>query len=139
MIGMDEPGYTSDQERTSVDPGFFTVDGTQCRPPQPLPEEYGDGAAQLMRDEDWISAGTRAGYVLLAKDHRVARRPLEAQAIYMNDARVVAFARGELTATAMGDLCLEHQEAIHRLATVKPPFVMSLTERGLRRKHLNFP
>jgi hypothetical protein len=43
MMGMDEPGYTSDQERTSVDPGFFTVDGTQCRPPQPPPEEYGDG------------------------------------------------------------------------------------------------
>ncbi|HJU96843.1 MAG TPA: glucoamylase family protein [Jiangellaceae bacterium] len=43
MMGMDEPGYTSDQERTSVDPGFFTVDGTQCRAPQPPPEEYGDG------------------------------------------------------------------------------------------------
>jgi hypothetical protein len=43
MMGMDEPGYTSDQERTSVDPGFFTVDGTQCRPPQPAPEDYGDG------------------------------------------------------------------------------------------------
>ena len=43
MIGMDEPGYTSDQERTSVDPGFFTVEGTECRPPQPLPEEFGDG------------------------------------------------------------------------------------------------
>ena len=42
-IGMDEPGYTSDQERTSVDPGFSTVGGTQCRPPQPLPEGYGDG------------------------------------------------------------------------------------------------
>jgi hypothetical protein len=43
MMGMDEPGYTSDQERTSVDPGFFTVAGTQCRPPQPPPEDYGDG------------------------------------------------------------------------------------------------
>jgi hypothetical protein len=43
MMGMDEPGYTSDQERTSVDPGFFTVDGTQCRPPKPPPTAYGDG------------------------------------------------------------------------------------------------
>ena len=43
MMGMDEPGYTSDQERTTVDPGFFTVDGTQCRPPQTPPEDYGDG------------------------------------------------------------------------------------------------
>jgi hypothetical protein len=43
MMGMDEPGYTSDQERTSVDPGFFTVDGTQCRLPKPPPTAYGDG------------------------------------------------------------------------------------------------
>ena len=43
MMGMDEPGYTSDQERTSIDPGFVTVDGTVCRPAQPAPTEYGDG------------------------------------------------------------------------------------------------
>jgi hypothetical protein len=48
LVGMDPGnefagGYASDQERTTVDIGFFTVDGTQCRPPQPLPEEYGDG------------------------------------------------------------------------------------------------
>jgi hypothetical protein len=42
-MGMDEPGYNSDQERTNVDIGFFTVDGVECRPAQPLPEEYGDG------------------------------------------------------------------------------------------------
>ena len=42
MWGWTSPA-TSDQERTSVDPGFFTVAGTQCRPPQPPPEDYGDG------------------------------------------------------------------------------------------------
>jgi hypothetical protein len=104
-----------------------------------LAEEYGDERAQGMRDEEWIASGTRAGYVLLAKDHRVASRPLEARAVYMNEARVIAFARGELTARAMGDLCLEHERAIHRLASVAPPFVMSLSERGLRRKRLNYP
>jgi hypothetical protein len=104
-----------------------------------LAEEYGDERAQGMRDEEWIASGTRAGYVLLAKDHRVASRPLEARAVCMNEARVIAFARGELTARAMGDLCLEHERAIHRLASVAPPFVMSLSERGLRRKRLNYP
>jgi hypothetical protein len=65
-----------------------------------LAEEYGDARAQAMRDEEWIADGTRSGYVLLAKDHRVASRPLEAQAIYMHEARVVAFARGELAASS---------------------------------------
>lgn len=92
-----------------------------------------------MADEEWIAAGTQAGFILLAKDHRIASRPLEAQAVHVNDARVVTFARGELTAAQMGDLCLRHEAAIHRLARVQPPFVMALTEAGLRRKRLNAP
>ena len=43
LVGIDEPGYTSDQERTSADVGYVTVSGEVCRPPKPLPEEYGDG------------------------------------------------------------------------------------------------
>lgn len=104
-----------------------------------LAEEYGDERAQAMRDEEWIAEGTRAGYVFIAKDHKVASRPLEALAIYMNDARVFAFASGQLTATEMGDLCIAHERAMYRLAAAKPPFVMSLSTHGLRRKHLNVP
>lgn len=104
-----------------------------------LAEYFGDERAQGMADEEWIAAGTQAGFILLAKDHRIASRPLEAQAVHVNDARVVTFARGELTAAQMGDLCLRHEAAIHRLARVQPPFVMALTEAGLRRKRLNAP
>ncbi|WP_136586043.1 hypothetical protein [Microbacterium hydrothermale] len=83
-----------------------------------LAEEYGDARAQQMKDEEWIAAGTEAGFLLLAKDHRVAVRPLEARAIYMHDARVIAFVHGDLTSRVMGDLCLKHEKAIHRLATI---------------------
>jgi putative glucoamylase/uncharacterized protein DUF3131 len=38
IMGLDTPGYTSDQERTSVDVGF-----EGCRDSQPLPAAYGDG------------------------------------------------------------------------------------------------
>jgi hypothetical protein len=37
-LGMDTDGYTSDEERTSVDPGFG-----DCRPAKPQPDHYGDG------------------------------------------------------------------------------------------------
>lgn len=37
-IGMDGAGYTSDQERTTVDYGYG-----ECRPAQPLPQRYGHG------------------------------------------------------------------------------------------------
>lgn len=59
--------------------------------------------------------------------------------MHVNDARVIAFARGDLTAAAMGDLCLRYEAAIHRVARARPPFVMALSETGLRRKHLNVP
>ncbi|MBB4908931.1 glucoamylase family protein [Actinophytocola algeriensis] len=38
IMGLDGPGYTSDQEKTAVDVGF-----EGCRDAQPLPETYGDG------------------------------------------------------------------------------------------------
>lgn len=104
-----------------------------------LAEEYGDARAQTMSDEEWIASGTTSGFILLAKDHRIASRPLEARAIYMHDARAIAFANGNLTAAQMGDLCLTHEARIHRMATVHPPFVMSLGVGGLRRKNLNGP
>lgn len=96
-----------------------------------LAEEYGNGRAQAMRDEEWIAAGTHAGPILLTKDHRVASRPLEALAIVRNAARVVAIARGNLTAQMMGDLGPTHEQAIHRLALKEPPFVYSLGRAGL--------
>ena len=37
-IGMDPAGYTSDQERTTVDYGYG-----ECRPAQPPPSDYGQG------------------------------------------------------------------------------------------------
>ena len=43
-IGLNPDGYTSDEERTTVDYGFADPSGTgYCRPPQPLPEVYGQG------------------------------------------------------------------------------------------------
>ncbi len=104
-----------------------------------LAELFGDDRAQRMSDQEWTSEGTQRGFVLMAKDHRVASRPLEARAIYMSDARVVAYARGDLTADQMGDPCMKYSTGIHRLAAVQAPFVFSLAQHGLRRKRLNWP
>lgn len=104
-----------------------------------LAEEFGDERAQRMQDEEWIGAAARQGFLLLAKDHRIASRPLEAYAIYVHDAKVVVFARGDLTAPQMGDLCIRYQTKIHRLALARGPFVFSLSSTGVARKRLNAP
>jgi uncharacterized protein with PIN domain len=104
-----------------------------------LADEFGDERAQRMNDEEWIGEGATAGYFLLAKDHRIAARPLEAHAIYVHDARVIVFARGDLTAPQMGDLCVQYGEKIHALRAAPGPFVFSLSAHGLARKRLNAP
>jgi hypothetical protein len=43
QIGMEPNGYTSDQERTTVDEGYILEDGKVCRPAQPSPTDYGQG------------------------------------------------------------------------------------------------
>ncbi|MGH8891963.1 MAG: glucoamylase family protein [Actinomycetes bacterium] len=42
QIGMNPDGYSSDQQRTTVDEGYV-VGSTVCRPAQPLPTSYGEG------------------------------------------------------------------------------------------------
>ena len=92
-----------------------------------------------MQDEEWISEGAKAGYILLAKDHRLSTRPLEAYAIYAHDAKVVVFARGDMTAATMGDLCLKYEQKILGLALAPGPFVFSIAAHGIVRKRLNAP
>lgn len=104
-----------------------------------LAEQFGDARAQRMGDEEWIGEGARAGYFLLAKDHRIASRPLEAYAIYVHDARVVTLSRGDLTSAQMGTLFLSHTAQIANLAAARGPFVFSLSPNGLRRRRLNTP
>jgi hypothetical protein len=104
-----------------------------------LAEEFGDQRAQRMPDEEWIGEGAKAGYILLAKDHRLASRPLEAYSIYAHDARVVVFARGDLTAEQMGNLCVQYELRIHALALAPGPFVFSISFHGVARKRLNAP
>lgn len=104
-----------------------------------LAEQFGDARAQRMGDEEWIGEGARAGYFLLAKDHRIASRPLEAYAIYVHDAKVVTLSRGDLTSAQMGRIFLSHTAQIAELAAARGPFVFSLSDNGLKRRRLNAP
>lgn len=83
-----------------------------------LTEEYGD-PPQAMLDDEWIVSATASGLILRAKDYRIASRPPEARAIDMPDSRAIAFANGNRTAREMGNLRLQHENAIHRMAAAR--------------------
>ena len=59
-----------------------------------MDERYGSDASQRIADVDWIADATGRGESLLSEDSAVARRPAEAMAVVMNDARF--FASGPL-------------------------------------------
>jgi hypothetical protein len=68
QLGMDGPGYTSDQERTAVDQPY-EVDGTACpgREGSPAPTGYGDGVVT-----------PHASFLALRYAHAAAMRNLQA-------------------------------------------------------------
>lgn len=76
----------------------------------------------------------------LTKDSRVATRPLEAQAIYMHDARVFALPRADLTGHDMAQAFMQTTEAIMRCCSREPgPYVMVVSNGRLRRRRLVYP
>lgn len=104
-------------------------------------ERYGEETGQRLSDTTWIRDATALGGAILTKDARVAKRPAEAQTIYMCDARVFAFAKAEITAAQMIDILLLRAAGIHRWAArTHGPFVAALSAtQPIRRRHLNYP
>jgi hypothetical protein len=89
-----------------------------------MDERYGVNESMKVQDVDWIGEASRRGEAILCKDKAVASVPLEAQTIYMNDARVFAMASGRITGQEMIRRLLVHQDGIFRWASMKPgPFV----------------
>lgn len=79
--------------------------------------------------------GTTAGAPATQHSMTLTARPPSLVSLY----QVLVFARGDLTAAQMGDLCLEYSDKIHRLAAARGPFVYSLATHGLARKRLAAP
>ncbi|WP_176444449.1 hypothetical protein [Rhodococcoides kyotonense] len=105
-----------------------------------MDERYGTGASQKISDTEWIRDATARGEVLLAKDLTIASNPAEAQAIWMNNARLFGLSRAGLTAPAMIELFLRHQSAIVRMAC-RPAggYVFAIGDDRIRRRTLGYP
>lgn len=103
-----------------------------------MDERYGPDGSQGVADVDWIAEASRRREVMLCKDLALARNPLEAQTVHMCEARVFALSRADRTATQMVRLLLRHQEPIVRMASrAAGPYVVAISERGLRRVRLS--
>jgi PIN like domain len=103
-----------------------------------MDERYGASASQGISDVRWIEEATANGDVLLSKDMAIARNPLEAAAIYRASARAFALARQDIDGQSMVKCLLANQQRIFRMARrAAGPYVVSVSENGLRRAPLN--
>lgn len=103
-----------------------------------MDERYGVSASQGISDVKWIEEATDNGDVLLCKDMAIARNPLEAAVIYRVSARAFALARQNIDGQSMVSCLLANQQRIFRMARrAEGPYVVSVSENGLRRMPLN--
>jgi PIN like domain len=103
-----------------------------------MDERYGADASQLVQDTQWIEEATDGGDVLLCKDLRIAKNPLEAAAIYRTSARAFALSRGDIDGPTMVRRFVDNEQRIFRMAQRAPgPYVVSVSDEGLRRVRLN--
>jgi len=106
-----------------------------------MDERYGKARSQGIQDSQWIEEATLAGDVLLCKDLAIARNALEAQVIYMSNARVFGLARASLRGVVMAQWYLDSEAKIVQAATrASGPYVMAVNPSyGLRRARLAYP
>ncbi|MGV8883620.1 MAG: hypothetical protein ACOH19_15850 [Rhodoglobus sp.] len=104
-----------------------------------MDERYGKQASQSIPDTQWIHDASALGEVVITKDRNVAKRPLEAQAIYMNETRVLVLASAHITGPESLDRLLTNQVRIEKLVDQPGPFVLGVHVDRLDRIHLNYP
>lgn len=103
-----------------------------------MDERYGADDSQLIQDTRWIEEATDRGDVILCKDLRIARNPLEAAVIHRTSARAFGLARRDIDGPAMARCFLINEQRIFRMAQrAGGPYVVSVSEEGLRRVRLN--
>lgn len=88
-----------------------------------MDERYGVEASQAVSDADWIRDAAGRDEVLICKDRKVAKRPLEADAIYYSDARVLVLADARVTGHDMLARLVHNEASIQRLCQRPGPWV----------------
>jgi PIN like domain len=109
-----------------------------------MDERYGKDVSQRISDIQWVEEATNNGDVLLCKDLRIAKNPLEAAVVDRVSARVFGLKDRNVSGATMVAHLLGNQVAIFQMARrAAGPYVVSVDDsaapRPLRRLVLNRP
>lgn len=101
-----------------------------------LAEHYGVPQDETVADVTWLADTAARGWVALAKDERIRRRPAEKAAVRRHGARCVYFTRGDLAAEVYVERILANLDAITRACAQPGPFIYVLHPNRIERMAL---
>lgn len=82
-------------------------------------------------DAEWLTEVGKRGWVVLSKDKRIRRRPLELNALLKAKVAAFVLTSGNLTGEKMGDIFVRAKSKILKFVTEHPrPFLAAVTRGG---------
>lgn len=92
-----------------------------------------DYFADDANDEVWLPEVAGRNWIILTRDKRIRRRPIEKQALLASGAKTFVLTSGNLRGRDMADILVAQIQKIERLARkTNPPFVAAVTRSGVR-------
>lgn len=83
------------------------------------------------KDEEWLVEAGKHGWIVLTKDRRIRRRPLELTALRKSGVRAFVLSAGNLSGTEMAEVFVKALPKLRRFALKNAaPFVATITEKG---------
>lgn len=89
---------------------------------QTLAERYPDTEEEVA-DETWIREATQDGFIILMKDDRIRRKPLERKAILESGARAFVVTNANLTGAEVASLYVANLHRIIQRARTPGPYI----------------
>ncbi|MGH3470951.1 MAG: hypothetical protein ACRDPG_02745 [Nocardioidaceae bacterium] len=101
-----------------------------------LSEHYGVPQDEAVGDVQWLELAGRQGWPVLMKDERIKYRAAERQALIAHDVRAFCLTSGNLTAQAMAECFIRHQDRIWSATTGDGPALFAVSRAELRQVDL---
>jgi predicted nuclease of predicted toxin-antitoxin system len=92
---------------------------------------HDDYFAQDVEDQDWLREVGKHGWLILTKDKRIRRRPIEREALLRANLKVICFMSGNVSFPEMSEIIAGALPAMLKTADRhRPPFIAGIYKDG---------
>jgi len=88
---------------------------------------HDDHFDQNVEDEEWLTEVGKRGWLVITKDQRIRRRPLERDALLRANLKVFCFMSGSISFPEMAKIFVKALPSIKRISeNTSPPFIAGI-------------